>query len=248
MKPTKNHITALTNAVRIETLSDDEDVDITDDLSDDDSQTDQLPETGEGQESVEDQDSQGEGSQSPQSPPMPASPSASPVPLAEASLNGDRVEGGDGGSSGAPFLPRVSEERSKTDFEPANTEGSPQEDKSGDPGNMHSCFLFHNVRSQVLLVDIHAVSDVHIDSTDWYFYAFMGVVVLCTDKLENPDEEDQEEEEEEEEIRAPEQEVTLDKEEITEEEKQAIPEFFEGRPAKTPERYLKIRNHILEQW
>lgn len=74
----------------------------------------------------------------------------------------------------------------------------------------------------------------------------VGLVVLCVDKLENPDEEDQEEEEEE--IRAPEQEVTLDKEEITEEEKQAIPEFFEGRPAKTPERYLKIRNHILEQW
>lgn len=61
------------------------------------------------------------------------------------------------------------------------------------------------------------------------------------------DEEDQEEEEDDE-IRAPEQEVTLDKDEITEEEKQAIPEFFEGRPAKTPERYLKIRNHILEQW
>lgn len=78
---------------------------------------------------------------------------------------------------------------------------------------------------------------------------FVRVVVLCTDKLENPDEEEEEDEEdEEEEIRAPEQEVTLDKDEITEEEKQAISEFFEGRPAKTPERYLKIRNHILEQW
>ncbi|TRY66738.1 hypothetical protein DNTS_033079 [Danionella cerebrum] len=54
--------------------------------------------------------------------------------------------------------------------------------------------------------------------------------------------------EDEEELRAPEQEVELDRNTITEEEKQAIPEFFEGRPSKTPERYLKIRNYILEQW
>lgn len=70
--------------------------------------------------------------------------------------------------------------------------------------------------------------------------------------LENPEEEGEEDDDDEEEeevvLRAPEQEVTLDRMEITEEEKQAIPEFFEGRPAKTPERYLKIRNHILEQW
>lgn len=162
MKPTKNHITELTNAVRIETLSDDEDVDITDDLSDDDSQTDQPPETGEGQEVVEEQDSQGEGSQSSQSPLMPASPSSSPAPLPEASLNGGTVEGDDGGSRGAPFVPCVSEEGSKTEFEPANSEGSPQaeEDKNGDPGNVHLCFLFFNVRNHVLIVDSHAVSTV----------------------------------------------------------------------------------------
>uniref|UniRef100_A0A4W4FIJ4 Myb-like, SWIRM and MPN domain-containing protein 1 n=1 Tax=Electrophorus electricus TaxID=8005 RepID=A0A4W4FIJ4_ELEEL len=58
----------------------------------------------------------------------------------------------------------------------------------------------------------------------------------------------EEEHEEEEELKAPEQEVTLDTSTITEEEKQAIPEFFEGRPSKTPERYLKIRNYILDQW
>lgn len=72
------------------------------------------------------------------------------------------------------------------------------------------------------------------------------------DKIESgPEEEveeDQEEEEEEEELRAPEQEVILDLNTITEEERQAIPEFFEGRPSKTPERYLKIRNFILDQW
>ncbi|XP_061681768.1 histone H2A deubiquitinase MYSM1 [Syngnathoides biaculeatus] len=57
-----------------------------------------------------------------------------------------------------------------------------------------------------------------------------------------------EEDQEEEELKAPEQEVELDVERISEDEKQAIPEFFEGRPSKTPERYLKIRNYILDQW
>ena len=56
------------------------------------------------------------------------------------------------------------------------------------------------------------------------------------------------EEEEDEELNAPEQEIHLDMESITDDEKQAIPEFFEGRPSKTPDRYLKIRNYILDQW
>lgn len=76
------------------------------------------------------------------------------------------------------------------------------------------------------------------------------------DSVENPDiqgpdgdpEEQDEEDEEVEELKAPEQEVEMDTETITEDEKQAIPEFFEGRPSKTPERYLKIRNYILDQW
>nr|XP_025727513.1 histone H2A deubiquitinase MYSM1 isoform X3 [Callorhinus ursinus] len=57
-----------------------------------------------------------------------------------------------------------------------------------------------------------------------------------------------EESHEEEELKPPEQEVEIDRNNIQEEEKQAIPEFFEGRQAKTPERYLKIRNYILDQW
>ncbi|XP_032152736.1 histone H2A deubiquitinase MYSM1 isoform X1 [Sapajus apella] len=57
-----------------------------------------------------------------------------------------------------------------------------------------------------------------------------------------------EESHEEEELKAPEQEIEIDRNIIQEEEKQAIPEFFEGRQAKTPERYLKIRNYILDQW
>ncbi|XP_006879890.1 PREDICTED: histone H2A deubiquitinase MYSM1 [Elephantulus edwardii] len=58
----------------------------------------------------------------------------------------------------------------------------------------------------------------------------------------------EEENHEEEELKPPEQEIEVDRNTIQEEERQAIPEFFEGRPAKTPERYLKIRNYILDQW
>ncbi|XP_041358981.1 histone H2A deubiquitinase MYSM1-like [Gigantopelta aegis] len=36
--------------------------------------------------------------------------------------------------------------------------------------------------------------------------------------------------------------------EITEEEQKVHSQFFDGRPSKTPDRYLKIRNHILECW
>ncbi|XP_072505735.1 deubiquitinase MYSM1 isoform X2 [Notamacropus eugenii] len=59
---------------------------------------------------------------------------------------------------------------------------------------------------------------------------------------------DEESPEDREPLRAPEQEVQVNRDTIQEEEKQAIPEFFEGRQAKTPERYLKIRNYILDQW
>ncbi|XP_067996807.1 deubiquitinase MYSM1 isoform X2 [Melanerpes formicivorus] len=59
---------------------------------------------------------------------------------------------------------------------------------------------------------------------------------------------DEDHPEEAEELKPPDQEVEVDRNVILEEEKQAIPEFFEGRQAKTPERYLKIRNYILDQW
>lgn len=35
---------------------------------------------------------------------------------------------------------------------------------------------------------------------------------------------------------------------ILEEEKLVHSEFFDGRPLKTPERYLRIRNYILDCW
>uniref|UniRef100_A0A3Q3VPT6 Myb-like, SWIRM and MPN domain-containing protein 1 n=1 Tax=Mola mola TaxID=94237 RepID=A0A3Q3VPT6_MOLML len=84
-------------------------------------------------------------------------------------------------------------------------------------------------------------------------WTFFGLIRSCTptDFVGNPEPssaDTPEEEDEEEELKAPEQEIEMDMETIAEDEKQAIPEFFEGRPSKTPERYLKIRNYILDQW
>ncbi|NXX89409.1 MYSM1 deubiquitinase, partial [Centropus bengalensis] len=64
----------------------------------------------------------------------------------------------------------------------------------------------------------------------------------------SPHQVEEDHQEEAEELKPPDQEVEVDRSVILEEEKQAIPEFFEGRQAKTPERYLKIRNYILDQW
>lgn len=79
----------------------------------------------------------------------------------------------------------------------------------------------------------------------FFFTDFAGETGQVLD--ERPDD-NEEEDDNDEELKAPEQEIEMDKESITEDEKQAIPEFFEGRPSKTPDRYLKIRNYILDQW
>ncbi|XP_062610291.1 deubiquitinase MYSM1-like, partial [Saccostrea cucullata] len=46
----------------------------------------------------------------------------------------------------------------------------------------------------------------------------------------------------------PKQEAQIDPDTITEQEHQIHADFFDGRPSKTPERYLRIRNYILETW
>lgn len=46
----------------------------------------------------------------------------------------------------------------------------------------------------------------------------------------------------------PEQELVIQHTEILEIEQIVHSEFFEGRPTKTRDRYLKIRNHILNSW
>ncbi|RZC42586.1 histone H2A deubiquitinase MYSM1 [Asbolus verrucosus] len=49
-------------------------------------------------------------------------------------------------------------------------------------------------------------------------------------------------------LEQPKSEVTIDENFISELEKIVHSEFFEGRPTKTPLRYLKIRNHIISCW
>ncbi|KAM3914336.1 deubiquitinase MYSM1 [Leptodactylus fuscus] len=71
---------------------------------------------------------------------------------------------------------------------------------------------------------------------------------VCPSSLPSPPPCEQEQQDDEDELRPPDQEVEIEREFISEEEKQAISEFFEGRQAKTPERYLRIRNYILDQW
>ncbi|KAK2835815.1 hypothetical protein Q5P01_016299 [Channa striata] len=91
-------------------------------------------------------------------------------------------------------------------------------------------------------VETSQLEEAFCDDTD-----FANKTMSMTDRPEE-DQEEEDEDEDEEELKAPEQEVEMNLETISEDEKQAIPEFFEGRPSKTPERYLKIRNYILDQW
>uniref|UniRef100_A0A8C1MQR4 Myb-like, SWIRM and MPN domain-containing protein 1 n=1 Tax=Cyprinus carpio TaxID=7962 RepID=A0A8C1MQR4_CYPCA len=167
----KPHVSALTNAVRIEQLSDDEDVDITDDFSDD-------------------------GLQSENQPRPPGSPECNHKeelsPPSDVLLN------------------------------PVSESGSTAEDGATDPVTNGNAGI---------------ITHIEIDSEPEE-----------ENKTESGGSPEEEVEEDQEELRAPDQEVVLDLNTITEEEKQAFPEFFEGRPSKTPERYLKIRNYILDQW
>lgn len=50
------------------------------------------------------------------------------------------------------------------------------------------------------------------------------------------------------ELPIPTQEVIVDQEVVTEDERHIHADFFDGRPSKTLERYLKIRNYILDYW
>ncbi|XP_060773560.1 histone H2A deubiquitinase MYSM1 isoform X2 [Neoarius graeffei] len=180
---------ALTNAVRIERLSDDEDVDITDDLSDDavsqpENQFDFRDEP-KGLDPPQDQTGQNQ------------------TPSSTGKLN--------------HYISDVAE-----------TSNTPAEGNS-------SCFQ----------TGTEPEPGDHRESWDTKIQPQYGDECADVEKSPLEDTEDQDEEEE---LKPPEQEVTLDTSTITEEEKQAIPEFFEGRLSKTPERYLKIRNYILDQW
>uniref|UniRef100_A0A8C1Y3X7 Myb-like, SWIRM and MPN domain-containing protein 1 n=1 Tax=Cyprinus carpio TaxID=7962 RepID=A0A8C1Y3X7_CYPCA len=190
------HVSALTNAVRIEQLSDDEDVDITDDFSDDGLQSENQP-------------------RPPGSPDCNHKEELSPpsdVLLNPVSESGSTAE--DGATDPVTNGNAGINTHIEIDSEPEEESGT-RFSKSGSPGK-------------------HSLSEE--ESTE------------REDKTESGGSPEEEVEEDQEELRAPDQEVVLDLNTITEEEKQAFPEFFEGRPSKTPERYLKIRNYILDQW
>ncbi|KAJ8277831.1 hypothetical protein GJAV_G00080610 [Gymnothorax javanicus] len=195
----EDHISLLSNTVRIERLSDDEDVDITDDLSADAPLPDSKLEPSE-QRPSEELESKGEPSQHP--------PSLSiHLPLSTTSAHLSKQlcsQVSDTSSACHEWAPCQSAQEKQ---------GSLQLFKSDSPGGG---------------------SQYESEDTDG--------AVREAELEEEPDHE------EEEELKPPEQEVHLDACAITEEEKQAISEFFEGRPSKTPERYLKIRNYILDQW
>ncbi|KAI5619881.1 histone H2A deubiquitinase MYSM1 isoform X1 [Silurus asotus] len=179
--PVQLENSALANAVRIERLSDDEDVDITDDLSDDASQPENQA------------DFRGE----------PRDPAGETQTLFSTDILISDV------SAAAETSDASAEVISEGNVSHFKTAIDPEEFLCAKPQHEDEC---------------------------------------TEDEIEKSPLEDTEEQDEEEELKPPEQEVTLNTCTITDEEKVAIPEFFEGRLSKTPERYLKIRNYILDQW
>ncbi|XP_069555253.1 histone H2A deubiquitinase MYSM1 isoform X1 [Brachyistius frenatus] len=240
-QPTSSHAPTLANAVRIEKLSDDEDedVDITDDPSDDKAGYDKLP----AEVKTEPCGSEENQTESP----------AEDEGLSRVKSINDEMKD----QAGCSFLPLQSPQPSSS-FVGSEEAGldekvnktlsilpeSPQiSSKQSDED--------HSSQSEIS-VQTGQQEDVCSDGTDFVDKIEKHLNDRPDEDQEEEDEEEEEEEDEdedeEEELKAPEQEIEMDTEVISEDEKQAIPEFFEGRPSKTPERYLKIRNYILDQW
>ncbi|XP_039984557.1 histone H2A deubiquitinase MYSM1 isoform X2 [Xiphias gladius] len=248
-QPTSSHASTLANTVRIEKLSDDEDedVDITDDLSDEGNAGDKsqaLLKTGfcepeqptgseiqrdsprgeqkeAGQAEVEStQEKKGQHSHISLSPPSQQPSSKFPCLEEPVVTELDNTV--------PPLLksPRTGTQKDSKQMNDEYEVQSSQSESSGQTGQLEE-----------------ACSD-GTDSAD----KMEQILNQRSEEDLGEAEENEDEEEEEEELKVPEQEIMMDKETITEDEKQAIPEFFEGRPSKTPERYLKIRNYILDQW
>nr|XP_055042479.1 histone H2A deubiquitinase MYSM1 [Misgurnus anguillicaudatus] len=194
-------ISSLTNAVRIERLSDDEDVDITDDSSNDGDQAETQSDTHKDLPDCELQEEN-----SPVSPPTEL---LNPLSQSETPASDGPADSDTNGNAGMSQI-KINSEPEEESVNSLSKTGSPEK---------------HSLSGE--------------ESSD---RADMMEPCECAE------EEVEEDQEDEEELRPPDQEVTLDFNTITEEEKQAISEFFEGRPSKTPERYLKIRNYILDQW
>ncbi|KAM6262164.1 deubiquitinase MYSM1 isoform 3-T3 [Porphyrio hochstetteri] len=213
------------NAVKIENLSDDEEVDITDDVDD-------LPSPAFQQETGKSE--------------LPAI-SESPV---EETKGMDHAAASVGHSS-AIFLPKIDPQHSKQDTVDALVF----------PGIAATCSQHLNGDKPVSL-DYQQYTNFIEKTEQGRLVTFHGTRQVTDQELSeeqrdladggllfpSPRQVDEDHQEEAEELKPPDQEVEVDRSIILEEEKQAIPEFFEGRQAKTPERYLKIRNYILDQW
>ncbi|XP_018589742.2 histone H2A deubiquitinase MYSM1 isoform X2 [Scleropages formosus] len=189
-KSAEDRSAVLSNAVRIERLSDDEDVDVTDDLSDDAAPWESQPDLSEAT-SLEGPHNQTNASFSTQN----SKPSLSTELSHDALPSGAKEGSADTRCDATPVVEEDSELA-----------------KPDSPGEM-------------------SMSEMEGKEETGQIEPVIGLDV-----------------EFEEDLKVPEQEVQLCRLDITEEEKQAISEFFEGRPSKTPERYLKIRNYILDQW
>ncbi|KAM9762755.1 histone H2A deubiquitinase MYSM1 [Menidia menidia] len=233
-RPAPSAAPTAANTVRIERLSDDEDVDITDDpseegegagdgtragakaeRSDPDEQTltggrAESPSQWEREANLGEEDTPDDtNDQSPLSPEQsPGRSTSSVVTPEESELN------------------RRDEETGKADSGFSNNPQTPDPQDPQDPSSRET-----DQPDEATYPDTGSVQKAESESLDG-------------GRGETEDDDDEEEEE----LKAPEQEIEMDTEAITEDEKQAIPEFFEGRPSKTPERYLKIRNYILDQW
>ncbi|XP_028260521.1 histone H2A deubiquitinase MYSM1 isoform X2 [Parambassis ranga] len=234
-QPTSSHASTLANAVRIEKLSDDEDedVDITDDLSDDEEaegkpqavlktevcgqevetemQADQFTEE---QEDLSETESNCQ---------MKDQPSHSSLPALSPQLSSSLACPGDAALDGDI-------NRTISSF-PESLQTQNQDDTNKDQSSQCEVAAQTGQHEETYPNEKDAADNSPSERPD-----------------NDQDEEGDDDDEEEEELKVPEQEIEMDMETITEDEKQAIPEFFEGRPSKTPERYLKIRNYILDQW
>ncbi|XP_034736463.1 histone H2A deubiquitinase MYSM1 [Etheostoma cragini] len=251
-QPTSSRASSQTNTVRIEKLSDDEneEVDITDDLSDDGDGDDEPqavlktefcePEQLAGTEIqavteeqneaglTETRDQPSHTSLFPQSP-QPSSP----LPSLEKTI----VTGVDEKSNKRASHPhkdlRACAQTGSEQVTDENGGQSSQSDSSAQTGPLEEAFSDGTDTADK--TEQSAADRPEEDQEE-------------EEEEEEEEEQEEEEEEEEEELKPPEQEIEMDMETTTEDEKQAIPEFFEGRPSKTPERYLRIRNYILDQW
>ncbi|XP_045147739.1 deubiquitinase MYSM1 isoform X1 [Echinops telfairi] len=212
------------NAVKIETLSDDEEVDITDVIDELTSQApEKTPQSGillDIPERKNHETSWGE---------LIASDTEK-VCFSKSSKDRQNIKQGGAGPLGSPVIPSWTETQSSSD-KPVDLHDEQRNESIEHCGRHSENGLRDGVR-QVPRLEPCEVQKA-LSEKEMHFHS------SCQSEEENP---------EEEELKPPEQEIEIDRNVIQEEEKQAIPEFFEGRQAKTPERYLKIRNYILDQW